>query len=189
MSKKIDSIKKFVVVPLLCTLMLAGCSSIGSSSSKTAKSASSANSEISEKTADEFVDNYMQKMKNHAPAEEIISDVYTKEVINKLKECGQWEMTKASIESTYPYIKDVSSKRIGTLTEDQMLGAEIIFKALTGESVKITAGYSYESTTYLEKDGQSSSIPGNLCALYLKNDGWKVLNSSPEELDDAYLES
>ena len=62
MSKKIDSIKKFVVVPLLCTLMLAGCSSIGSSSSKTAKSASSANSEISEETADEFVDKKKKKI-------------------------------------------------------------------------------------------------------------------------------
>ena len=189
MPKKIEFIKKAIIVPLLFTLVLTSCSSIGGSSTKTAKSASSANSKISEETADEFVDSYMQKMKNHAPAEEIISDVYTKEFIDKLKKNGQWEMTKQAIESTYLYIKDVSGKRTGTLTENQIKGAEFVFKTLTGESVKITAGYSYDSATSLDVNGEASNIPGEFCALYLKDSGWKVLNSSVEELDDAFLEN
>ena len=53
---------------------------------------------------------------------------------------------------------------------------------LTGESVEMLSGYSYDYTTYLEINGESSNIPSELCAIYLVDDGWKVLNSSPKSL-------
>ncbi len=174
--------KKMIIAPLLCALALAGCSAFGGSSDDSSSQTESFNLSTDSEAADEFVDRYMQKMKNKAPAEEVFCDVFTEEFIDKLKDSGQWEMTKQTIESTYPYITDVSSKRTGILTENQLRGAELVYKTITGESVEILSGYSYDYTTYLEINGESSNIPSELCAIYLVDDGWKVLNSSPKSL-------
>ena len=64
---------KMIIAPLLCALALAGCSAFGGSSDDSSSQTESFNLSTDSEAADEFVDRYMQKMKNKAPAEEVFA--------------------------------------------------------------------------------------------------------------------
>ena len=117
---------------------------------------------------------------------------YPESYIKELKEDDEWEdMINDYNDDLADYLEDCKItvkdvKKGDKFDDDTLKSAESYFESRYDADVKITEGYEYKVKIQYEEDGEKETQTELICAVKLKDDGWKVINDDADYISSYY---
>ena len=118
--------------------------------------------------------------------------MYPKSVAESLKESGYADsFAEASdLAKDSGKLSECKAENVKELNADALVGAEKYFDSIatmfggseTGS--KVEKGYFLGMMVEIEKDGEKESSTEDTCIVYLKDEGWKIVPVTPDDLID-----
>ena len=122
----------------------------------------------------------------------LLTCMYPKNTVDSLKESGYADSFKeaSDLAKDSGKLSDCKAENVKELNSDALVGAEKYFDSIatmfgSGESeLKAEKGYFLGMMVEIEKDGEKESSTEDTCIVYLKDEGWKIVPVTPDDLID-----